>query len=139
MFLVQLIYVSKISHDFGPEEIESILSSAKKNNKKTEVTGVLCFNRKYFLQCLEGYRSAVNQTYHKILQDPRHHDIVLLDYQEIVSREFSDWGMGYIPETSLSDNLNLKYSGGSNFDPFRMSGRSCRELMMELSRSFPVL
>lgn len=41
MFLVRLIYASKISSDFGPEDIENILQSARTYNVKTNVTGML--------------------------------------------------------------------------------------------------
>ena len=71
MYLVRLIYVSKTQQDFGPQNIESIIDKARVNNHKTEVTGLLCFSNKYFLQCLEGSRAAVNETYHKILNDDR--------------------------------------------------------------------
>lgn len=71
MFLTRLVYASTISESFTPDDIESILIAARKNNIKTNVTGILCFNRKYFLQCLEGSRTAVNKTYHHILNDPK--------------------------------------------------------------------
>ena len=67
MFLVRLIYTSKTSSHFGPEDIEGILEKARSNNLKNNVTGLLCFNNKYFLQCLEGSREKVNNTYHQIL------------------------------------------------------------------------
>lgn len=60
MFLVRLVYASQISDHFSADDIESILKKARKNNKKLNVTGLLCFNRKYFLQCLEGSRTNVN-------------------------------------------------------------------------------
>ena len=63
MFLVRLIYASKISSGFGPEDIESILQSARTYNVKTNVTGMLCFSNEYFLQCLEGSRTAVIKFY----------------------------------------------------------------------------
>ena len=41
MFLVRLIYASKISDGFAPKDIESILQSARTYNVKTHVTGML--------------------------------------------------------------------------------------------------
>ena len=34
------------------------------------------------------------------------------------------WSMGYMPQKSLTDSLNLKYSATPNFDPYEMSGES---------------
>tara|TARA_Y100001951_G_scaffold21856_1_gene16832 strand:+ start:3806 stop:4006 length:201 start_codon:yes stop_codon:yes gene_type:complete len=50
-------------------------------------------NQHYFLQCLEGSRSNVNKIYHRILNDKRHRDPIILDYQEIEARDFSAWEM----------------------------------------------
>lgn len=132
MFLTRLVYASTISENFNCDDIETILSAARKHNKKNNVTGMLCFNRKYFLQCLEGSRTNVNQTYHKILNDSRHSHIVLLDYKEITRREFGAWSMGYMPESSLTAPMNLKYSGKSEFIPYEMSGESAHQMMLEL-------
>ncbi|MFB0980262.1 MAG: BLUF domain-containing protein [Alteromonadaceae bacterium] len=59
-----------------------------------------------------------------MLNDKRHSDITMLNYSEIVKREFEQWSMGYMPQKSLTDSLNLKYSATPNFDPYEMSGES---------------
>ena len=82
MFLVRLIYTSKTSSQNVWKRItriiENILEKARSNNLKNNVTGLLCFNNKYFLQCLEGSREKVNNTYHQILNDKRHSNIIML-------------------------------------------------------------
>lgn len=137
MYLVRLVYASMISEAFNHEDIPSILEAAREQNRKKDVTGLLCFSRKIFLQCLEGSRTNVNETYHRILNDPRHERIVLLDYKEILEREFDEWAMGYIPESSLTKPVNLKYSGSIEFDPYDMSGESAHRLMVELRQAVP--
>ena len=135
MFLVRLIYTSRTSSHFGPEDIEEILEKARVNNRKNNVTGLLCFNNKFFLQCLEGSRESVNSTYHHILNDKRHSNIIMLNYSEISEREFEKWSMGYMPQSSLTDPLNLKYSGTPHFDPYEMSGDSTHKLMLALKEN----
>lgn len=132
MFLMRMIYCSQISGDFNPSDIEQILEASRKNNKQEHVTGMLCFNRKYFLQCLEGDRISINKAYRKILSDKRHENILLLDYQEIDHREFTQWNMAYLPEQKITDAINLKYSGYPDFDPYSMSGVSVFNMMLEL-------
>ncbi|WP_413401096.1 BLUF domain-containing protein [Pseudoalteromonas sp. KJ71-7] len=132
MFLVRLIYASKISSDFGPEDIENILQSARTYNVKTNVTGMLCFSNDYFLQCLEGSRTAVNNTYQQILNDKRHHNVIMLNYTQLPEREFEKWSMGYVPQSKLTESLNLKFSGSIDFNPFKMSGESAHLLMLTL-------
>ena len=139
MHLVRLIYVSEVVGNVSNDDIEQILTSARKNNDRFQVTGLLCFNRKYFLQCLEGSREMVNKTYHLICNDKRHDNIVLLDYREIDHRAFHNWSMGYMPESSLTSELNLKYSYNNEFTPYEMNGEGCHKFMMELSNTVPVL
>lgn len=137
MFLTRLVYTSSIAEEFEPEDIELILSSARHYNKMKNVTGMLCFNRKYFLQCIEGSRTDVNNTYHKILNDPRHKNIIMLDYKEISAREFDKWSMGYMPDSNLTFEINLKFSGTPEFNPYEMSGESAHAMMIALRNALP--
>jgi len=135
MYLVRLIYTSEISDGFGPNDIEDILEKAKKKNAECNVTGLLCFNSTHFMQCLEESRKAVNATYHRILNDKRHRNIIMLNYCEIAEREFEKWSMGYIPYSKLTTPLNIKYSGTSDFNPLAMSAGSAHKLMLALRDS----
>lgn len=96
MDLVRLIYTSTITEQFEVDDIARILKVAQVKNKALNVTGLLSFNRQFFLQCLEGTRQDVNQIYHKIATDPRHKKPEIIDYQEIPHREFDSWNMGYL-------------------------------------------
>jgi len=137
MFLVRIVYASTISESFEAEDITNILEKARSNNLKKHVTGLLCFNRKFFLQCLEGSRTEVNEIYHKILNDSRHKNIILLNYEDITEREFSSWDMAYLPITEVISPLIIRYSGSKDFDPYKMSGESSYKLMTDLLSYLP--
>ena len=139
MFLVRLVYASSKSDHWPESSIEEILAAAKTNNPKHSVTGLLCFNSEYFLQCLEGSRTAVNRIYHQILNDTRHENVVLLKYEEIAFRDFDKWSMGYVPESSLTSEVLLKYSGSMGFDPYKMSGDNAHHLLLHLSSTVPII
>lgn len=139
MFLIRLIYASAISENFDHDQIEPILQVARKKNKPNHITGLLCFNNKFFLQCLEGSRTTVNDTYHRILNDPRHQNVVMLDYKEIYQRDFDDWNMGYIPKTGLTRNMNMRFSPSPDFNPYEMSGESAHRMMLSLRDNVPSL
>ncbi|UTA47691.1 BLUF domain-containing protein [Simiduia sp. 21SJ11W-1] len=132
MLLTRLVYTSTISSAFTSDDLEKILEISRKNNPKKGITGMLFFNQKYFLQCLEGSRQEVNATYHKLAKDARHTNIIILDYKEVDFREFSAWSMGYLPESSLTAPIILKYSGLNAFNPYEMSGESAHKMMLEL-------
>lgn len=132
MYLVRLIYASMASDRITQDDIQQIVTTAKENNSKADLSGMLCFNRKFFLQVLEGARSRVNATYRHILKDPRHTDVVLVSYQEISRREFPNWHLGYVPEAGVNSDICLRYSGHREFNPYEMSGESCLNMMLEL-------
>jgi hypothetical protein len=43
-----------------------------------------------------------------------------------------------MPQTSLTDAINLKYSGTPNFDPYEMSGESTHKLMLALKQNIKI-
>jgi hypothetical protein len=55
---------------------------------------LLHFNRS-FMQVLEGEDAAIDETYARILLDPRHTSIVLLERAAIKTRTFGRWHMGF--------------------------------------------
>lgn len=124
--LVALIYCSRTEGALrqGGDAIPTLLRRARELNAENAITGIICFNREYVLQYIEGGRDRVNQTYARILRDPRHSQVTLLDYRYISRRAFRDWSMGYISAGQLSRETNLMYSAGENFDPFQFSGES---------------
>lgn len=137
MFLVRLIYASSVKSDFDKTVVESILEASRRNNIKANITGMLYFNNNYFLQCLEGSRSSVNETYNKILTDERHHQVTAIEYREISSREFEDWSMGYVPSRGASTAALLKFSVHKEFNPYLMSGESAHNLLCALKADLP--
>lgn len=135
MTLVRLIYASTVADNLKPDGIEAILASAKINNEKQNVTGLLYFSNRYFLQCLEGERETVNKLYNAIINDVRHHNMVILEYREIDQRDFYDWTMGYIPHSSITKPVTLKYFATSSFNPYQATGTSAYLLLLDLKKS----
>jgi hypothetical protein len=137
MLLTRLIYVSTISESTAQEALEDILKVARDKNTKNNLTGMLYFNRKHFLQCLEGSRTKINETYNKILKDNRHDNIVILDYCEIKEREFGDWSMGYVPSSNMTATINLMFSGSKEFNPYDLPSNSAYLMMLAFKKVLP--
>ncbi|MBD5769455.1 BLUF domain-containing protein [Marinomonas colpomeniae] len=130
--MVRLIYTSTITDKFEVSDIARILKIAREKNKAIDVTGLLSFNRRFFLQCLEGERDQVNQIYHKIATDPRHKIPVIIDYQEITHREFDVWSMGYLQDVESLRELFYKHTKSINFDPYKMNGDTAKALLIDI-------
>jgi hypothetical protein len=130
--LVRLMYASRAADSVDQEALASILKKSKANNPGVGVTGVLCFSGGIFLQVLEGGRSPVSALYNRIANDPRHHDVVLLSYEEIGERSFASWSMGQVNLNRLNPGLLLKYSERPELDPYAVSGQVSLALFNEL-------
>jgi Sensors of blue-light using FAD len=130
--LVRLVYASRAVDDVSQEQLLNILSQSKVNNPESGITGVLCSSGSIFLQCLEGGRMQVNALYNQIAADPRHSDVVILSYEEISERNFSNWSMGVVNLEQVNPSLLLKYSETATLDPYRVSGSASMALLHEL-------
>ena len=131
MFLVSLIYTSEMT---GSMDFMDILEVSRARNEREGITGVLLFCNNNVVQCLEGSREAVNKTYARIVQDKRHQNPLLVDYRILSTRLFSEWSMGYVPESSITQPTLLKYSVSQDFEPRLLSGESCLRMLAELTR-----
>lgn len=94
--LVKLIYSSHVSDVMKPGDIQKILEAARRRNAENSITGILCHGNHRFIQCVEGERDAVNELYGRLIKDPRHENLILLDYRPIYWRSFRDWSMGFV-------------------------------------------
>ena len=92
MALTRLIYSSR-PIAFDEEKLNDILATARWHNAQNGITGALICRDDIYLQLLEGAPAAVDQTYRRIVADSRHASIVLLLYEAVAERLFSDWTM----------------------------------------------
>ena len=130
--LVRLMYASRATTPGHPEDLLAILKQSRANNPATGITGLLCCSDNIFLQVIEGGRGSVNQLYRRIVADPRHHDVMLLSYEEIAERDFAGWSLGQIDLARLNPALLLKYSEAAVLDPYAVSAKASLALLNDL-------
>ena len=132
--LVRLLYASRAASGVDADALAAILKRSREHNPQVGVTGVLCFcaNARIFMQVLEGGRRQVSKLYNDIAQDARHGDVALLSYEEIGERSFASWSMGQVNMSRLNPAVVLKYSEGTQLDPYAVSGKATLALFNEL-------
>jgi hypothetical protein len=133
--MIRLVYVSTAVDSVDLNEFKRILGTAQKNNERRDLTGMLAFNSKVFLQGLEGSREAVNDLYAKLMRDPRHFNLMLLKYEPIEVRQWASWSMGFAAPNTENRAAFLKYSAQSVFNPYGMSGDNAERLLLDLSNT----
>jgi hypothetical protein len=95
MALIHLIYTSSAATPLADLELDRILESSLRHNTQQHLTGMLLYAGGNFMQILEGEEAAVDETYNRITNDPRHTGILLINHQPIMQREFFKWSMGF--------------------------------------------
>ena len=90
------------------------------------------FNRDYFGQVIEGDRSSVSELFCRIVKDPRHRSIVIVEASVVDQRMFERWSMGLAEKTETADQLNSKLGLVHGFDPTQMSATNFSNYVLEM-------
>ncbi len=93
--LYTILYVSRAIMNFDRYELNALLDKAKKNNNKRNITGILLYSSKCFIQVLEGKKEDVQQLFNKIGNDSRHFDLRVLIEKPVSQRLFEKWSMAH--------------------------------------------
>jgi CRISPR/Cas system CMR-associated protein Cmr3 (group 5 of RAMP superfamily) len=121
--LVLLIYTSLAVRDMSKDELIQILSKARENNKRLNISGVLLYKEGNFLQVLEGPDEVVKERFEIIRQDPRHHEVTMLLKRPIAKRDFAHWEMGF---TNMTEDDAKEIVG---FSPYLLQTIEKNELV----------
>ncbi|HMN20277.1 MAG TPA: BLUF domain-containing protein [Ottowia sp.] len=136
--LVRLLYASR-AVDTSPAAIQAILETARRHNHEHGVTGILVYGGGIFMQAIEGGRQVISDLYGTIGRDPRHTDLLLLHYEEILERRFGGWTMGLVDVGRINASVLLKYSERAELDPYSVSGQVSMALLEELMATANIL
>lgn len=142
MLLVQLVYASRYAAELSLEDAKGIAQRASDRNAADQVSGMLMFGHGHFLQALEGGAEVVNAIYHRIAVDPRHRDLRLLAYREIVERDFGMWHMRHVDAGTVGPDKLRRFGQAGTFNPYQLTGARALGLLrvagrheLELQRS----
>lgn len=93
MHLIFYTSQSTIPDDQIESNLADIVRACTQHNKANDVTGVLFYENRNFVQALEGEEHAVRHTLERVQKDPRHTNLNVLADKTIEARSFSDWAM----------------------------------------------
>ena len=89
------------------QTLKDIVSSSKRNNPKTLITGALFFHNGRFLQVIEGPKKSVDDLMSHITKDYRSKNLLELVNEPILERSFSLWNMDSF-NLSEKEHLDIK-------------------------------
>lgn len=132
-----IVYLSHADHFLSEQEINNLLTKARERNAKMEVTGMLLYKERSFMQYIEGSIEGLDHIYSIIKKDQLHTGIIEMLNEPILVRLFPDWSMAYQqgqfrsfsrPE-DYADHLDLKLDNSNS------SGSSARLLLNQFWNS----
>lgn len=100
----QCVYIST-ALGLSREEVDAILSACARNNAEQQITGLLLYNGRNFLQLLEGEEGALDDLMTAIEADPRHAGVLVMHKGEVAKRDCPDWAMKRI---SISEAIEVR-------------------------------
>jgi len=90
--LVHLIYFSRLNlaadAPTRTRQLGEITRQAQKKNEFSVITSFLIVEQNFAAQIIEGERASVSDTFNRIGNDTRHRDVQIVEWREIVKREF---------------------------------------------------
>lgn len=112
--------------------LEDILARARRNNLRDGITGYLLFNRRWFVQILEGTPEAIASAMQRIEEDPHHTDLTPINQRTIRARSFPEWSMGGAFITSENERIFAKHGFSEDTDPAELTPPGLIALAMDL-------
>lgn len=92
--MLRLTYISTARTKATDAQLGALLQTSRLNNQAADITGFLMAGGRRYLQVLEGPSNAVEDTFSRIVRDPRHFATVVLWREDVDSRLFPKWSMG---------------------------------------------
>jgi hypothetical protein len=112
--MYELIYTSGARRLFDPGQLAALLATARTNNARQEVSGILLYDAGSFFQVLEGEASVVRPLFERIARDERHYRVQVLREGAVSARSFAEWSMGYVSLDAQLRSLLAKRHGLSS-------------------------
>jgi hypothetical protein len=108
----ELLYTSLAVREMDANDLTALLTQSREKNARLNITGLLIYGKREFLQLLEGNKKDIFDLYNTIVKDKRHQQVNLLWDGEIDDLSFEDWSMAFL---NIND-INLeKLAGYSSF------------------------
>ena len=101
--LNRLVYRSVSSVSAGHDrDFEQIIKISARNNRRDGLTGALVLLDGCFVQVLEVRRARVDALMRRVMDDPRHRELVVLGDWPITARLFAGFSMARLDPMALS-------------------------------------
>lgn len=127
--MLQIIYFSTAIPEINISSVRNILECSRQHNHDNDVTGILFYDGRNFIQVIEGEDSTIEALFSKISSDRRHYDVRLLSRMDIPQREFGDWLMAFACPESAAGGEPGRIDYGPDLVDFDITASRARRLL----------
>jgi hypothetical protein len=105
--LYTFVYCSRAAEGVEDAEVGRIVEAAQRRNLAKGITGVLVFGNGVFFQLIEGPAAQIRKLIATLHCDPRHYDVVTLEWsEERRERLYPNWEMERVEADDIRAVLN---------------------------------
>ena len=127
--MIQLAYVSTATRLMSQDDLAGLLRQSRTFNAAHDITGMLLYKDRSFIQVLEGDEEVVMPLYDRIRRDLRHEKVKTLFVSDIDERDFATWSMGF----KNLDGVDVQSLQG--YCDFMEQGETARAMFEDLTRA----
>lgn len=91
----QIVYMSRATATLDDNGVADLCETARVNNSRLGITGLLLYDGARFIQALEGPFASVTEVMRGIRRDPRHRSISYVRRGPVERRQFGHWAMNF--------------------------------------------
>ena len=95
--LVRLVYVSGAAPGLAAADLAAIADRSLVRNRAAGITGLLLHQGERFFGVLEGPQRRLFARMERIIVDPRHTRLEILEESMVATRRFENWSFGTLP------------------------------------------
>jgi hypothetical protein len=131
--LYRLVYWSRAHLSAAADmdaALAAILEVSRTRNEAASVTGALLACGPWFLQALEGHRTAVLQTYARIARDRRHDSPAVIVGEGVALRSFSGWHMCGLRLSPTDTQIVETLESSGAYDPAKLTPAGATKLLL---------
>jgi Sensors of blue-light using FAD len=100
MSICRVVFTSTAVRTAAEASFAEASKAIAAENKVSDITGLLLFNGRNFLEVMEGEEQIVRARYECIKTDPRHAGVVTISIDETDGRAFDTWTVAILQNTS---------------------------------------
>lgn len=127
----RLVYHSRIAADLDAAALATLVETSRARNVAAGITGGLILYRGVFMQALEGDSVAIGDLFLRLLDDPRHEGVTLVQLAPVGERLLPDVWLTLLDDEEAIEELLARYDVRTPFDPRALDAESMTRLIAD--------